>query len=347
MPQELSLEGVHLLREFTQQHVHDRKRKTTDERPNDGSSGAGGLVEFECESIEHVGGLSLLPFHDALSNPEALNAVSVFRRLWTETARLNCVLSSCAPKFWCLADSYSKNFPMTQANINQPLSKDELNRLAVHLSKMGPQAMNLETLDGYFSALICGPEPVIPSEYLPEIWGDDFVFDSEAQMSEIAGLSSRHWNAIISGLDATMKHRKAHLPIMLAAPDGVTYGNDWALGFMRGVRMRSESWRDLMASEEDGGSVVIIMAFAHENDPDPTMRPSEPFTAARRKDLLVEMITSLARIYRYFAPYRRRYAAGARPLKRAALKLGRNDPCHCGSGRKFKHCCASLQPTLH
>jgi SEC-C motif len=20
-------------------------------------------------------------------------------------------------------------------------------------------------------------------------------------------------------------------------------------------------------------------------------------------------------------------------------KLGRNDPCHCGSGRKYKHCC--------
>ncbi|MBF4243116.1 SEC-C metal-binding domain-containing protein, partial [Vibrio anguillarum] len=21
-------------------------------------------------------------------------------------------------------------------------------------------------------------------------------------------------------------------------------------------------------------------------------------------------------------------------------KLGRNDPCHCGSGKKFKKCCA-------
>ena len=23
----------------------------------------------------------------------------------------------------------------------------------------------------------------------------------------------------------------------------------------------------------------------------------------------------------------------------AAYDLGRNDPCHCGSGRKYKHCC--------
>jgi SWIM/SEC-C metal-binding protein len=27
---------------------------------------------------------------------------------------------------------------------------------------------------------------------------------------------------------------------------------------------------------------------------------------------------------------------------RAAPKVGRNDPCPCGSGRKFKKCCAQL-----
>jgi len=27
------------------------------------------------------------------------------------------------------------------------------------------------------------------------------------------------------------------------------------------------------------------------------------------------------------------------PKIRFRSKLGRNDPCHCGSGRKLKHCC--------
>jgi hypothetical protein len=31
--------------------------------------------------------------------------------------------------------------------------------------------------------------------------------------------------------------------------------------------------------------------------------------------------------------------------RRVATKIGRNDPCPCGSGKKFKHCCA--KPTLH
>jgi uncharacterized protein len=236
---------------------------------------------------------------------------------------------------------------MTKTSINQKLSEPELERLARHLEKMGPHAMNLECLDGFFSALICGAEPVAPSEYLPEIWGEEFVFDSEAQMAEIAELTSRHWNAIASGLERTLKHRIAHLPILVEDEDGIAHGNDWANGFLRGMRLRWASWGELMDSEEDGGSVIIIMAFAHEHHPDPSMRPDAVYTPEKRRELLVEMIASLARIYRYFLPHRRLTSLGPRPQRRAAEKIGRNDPCSCGSGKKYKHCCALTRSTLH
>ena len=29
------------------------------------------------------------------------------------------------------------------------------------------------------------------------------------------------------------------------------------------------------------------------------------------------------------------------PIRNTAKKIGRNDPCHCGSGKKFKKCCNS------
>ena len=29
------------------------------------------------------------------------------------------------------------------------------------------------------------------------------------------------------------------------------------------------------------------------------------------------------------------------PVERRGPKIGRNDPCHCGSGKKFKKCCGS------
>lgn len=30
--------------------------------------------------------------------------------------------------------------------------------------------------------------------------------------------------------------------------------------------------------------------------------------------------------------------AAPEPYRRPVAKLGRNDPCHCGSGRKYKKC---------
>ena len=32
---------------------------------------------------------------------------------------------------------------------------------------------------------------------------------------------------------------------------------------------------------------------------------------------------------------------GAQPVKRLEPKVGRNDPCSCGSGKKFKKCCGA------
>jgi preprotein translocase subunit SecA len=37
-----------------------------------------------------------------------------------------------------------------------------------------------------------------------------------------------------------------------------------------------------------------------------------------------------------------REQAAERPLTRAAPKIGRNDPCPCGSGKKFKQCHGSV-----
>jgi SEC-C motif-containing protein len=37
--------------------------------------------------------------------------------------------------------------------------------------------------------------------------------------------------------------------------------------------------------------------------------------------------------------YTRAVRSGPAPLKSAHPKVGRNDPCPCGSGKKYKHCC--------
>ena len=61
---------------------------------------------------------------------------------------------------------------MTMFTEPEPLNDAELDRLEDFLkSCKGGKAMNVEQLDGFFAALIAGPETVMPSEYSPEVFG--------------------------------------------------------------------------------------------------------------------------------------------------------------------------------
>jgi uncharacterized protein len=89
------------------------------------------------------------------------------------------------------------------------------------------------------------------------------------------------------------------------------------------------------------------MLLAHEHDPDPALRPS-PVSPEQREELLQMMIAGLTKIYLYFEPHRRSLTDTAHlPLRRAGPKIGRNEACPCGSGRKYKHCCAAGAPAVH
>ena len=56
---------------------------------------------------------------------------------------------------------------MTVFAKSEPLTDAELDRLGDFLkSCRGGKAMNVEELDGFFAALIAGPETVVPSEFL-------------------------------------------------------------------------------------------------------------------------------------------------------------------------------------
>ncbi|OXJ22571.1 YecA family protein [Burkholderia sp. HI2714] len=236
---------------------------------------------------------------------------------------------------------------MNYLTSQQPLADDDFARLAAFLDSIG-DAMNIETLDGYFVALICGPDIVLPSEYLPQIWGDDFSFESDGQAAEIIELLMRHWNTISTELQQTLHEPNVYLPVLLEREDGVAPANDWAHGFMRGVQMRSASWGELIHDEDRGGPMIPIMMLHHEHNSDPQLRPP-PIPAEKREELLQMMIGGLTHIYRYFEPHRRALASipGRVPMRREEPKIGRNEPCPCGSGRKYKHCCMVTSPTVH
>ncbi len=233
---------------------------------------------------------------------------------------------------------------------SQRLTDNEFDRLDELLFRSGGEgALNLEELDGFFAALICGPEIVMPSEYLPEICGlesndADFAFEDLEELQEFLGLLMRHWNNIAH----TLSSGEIFLPFLQENDDGVVCANDWAWGFMRGVEMRHDAWVELFNDEEHAGPLIPILVLFHEHDPDPEMRPyEEPMSAERREELLVGVAAAVTILYKYFAPHRRGEvtAYDQTTPRRTPSKIGRNDPCPCGSGKKYKRCCG--QASVH
>ena len=151
---------------------------------------------------------------------------------------------------------------------SEPLADAEFERLSGILGRFdNKQPMNLEQLDGFLAALICGPEIVRPSEYLPVIYGSDMVledsFGSQSVLQDFLSLIMRHWNVIAD----TLHSGDVFLPLLLEDENGISHGNDWAKGFLRGMELRRADWAILLDDEKHGGWLVPIFALAHENDP--------------------------------------------------------------------------------
>lgn len=228
---------------------------------------------------------------------------------------------------------------MLATTTSAALTEQELDRLHDFLDA-GPAAMNLETMDGYFTALICGPVTVSPDEALQQALGDDLVFESNEEAGEIIKLVMRHWNWVASELHHTLTEEHVYLPVLLEDDQGVAHGNDWARGFMRGVQARPGSWDGLLTDDSEVGSLLPMMMLVHEHDPDPETK-APPIDNEKRKDLLIAMVAGATRSYRYYEPHRRVGSSSFNiPMRRQTPKVGRNEPCPCGSGRKYKHCCA-------
>jgi len=45
------------------------------------------------------------------------------------------------------------------------------------------------------------------------------------------------------------------------------------------------------------------------------------------------------KIYPHITRWQNPFHTSTSPMKRAVDKIGRNDPCPCGSGKKYKKCC--------
>jgi len=229
----------------------------------------------------------------------------------------------------------------------ESLTEAEYDRLEELLGHgLGEGAMNLEEMNGFFAALICGPVTVPPTAYLEEVWGGEQApFGSMAEVNEFLNLAVRHWNLIAGQLAIP---DGLFLPLLWREEgEDLPRGNRWARGFMQGVNLTEDAWQEIFKQEDRFAIMLPVLALAHEHDPDPEMRSwKTPPGQEVRKAVIAELSVSVRRLYDFFLSRRTTGVAfrKSRPGT-SSPKIGRNDPCYCGSGKKYKRCCGDV--TVH
>jgi uncharacterized protein len=238
-----------------------------------------------------------------------------------------------------------------------PMTPADYDRLKAILGSFpSTNAMNLEELDGFFCALACSPEDVAPEDFFPPVWGTvedaDALFPDLKAAQEFIGLVNRHYGGLLLRLEA----KDDFEPMLLANESGELVGADWAWGFVRGMAFEPDAWGELLDDEEDGELLAPVLILAQERgpDPDPELLPAaKPITADEREVLLCALAAAAPLIYDYFwqltegdqdedePPPLFETSLVQSPHRRGASKVGRNESCSCGSGKKYKRCCGA------
>ena len=208
------------------------------------------------------------------------------------------------------------------------------------------KGMSLEMLDGFLSALVVAPEQVPADEWMPRVWGGRPPrWESRAEEEHVHRLLMGLWNDIARRVAIEPGRMRDSDTPLIALPESdeieadatIDYGIEWACGFLDGVELRGDAWDAACEAQSwIEESLVGIEAIAEGVWPAAEGEATaEALSASERFDL----IAGIPHLLHDLNMHRLEQSTSRVPIRKQAAP-GRNDPCPCGSGRKFKKCCA-------
>ncbi len=145
-----------------------------------------------------------------------------------------------------------------------PLDRVDLTALDDFLmsERSPPNSMMLSDLDGFLTGIAIGPELVMPSEWLPVVFGGDApAFADEAEAQAILGTIMARYNEILRQFaDDDLD------PVFWASRAGALTAADWAKGFLQAIMLRADAWERLFKSNRDGQLLVPILALCGDEN---------------------------------------------------------------------------------
>lgn len=218
-------------------------------------------------------------------------------------------------------------------------------------------------LAGFLFSLGNGPELIPPSEWLPLVFNDQ---DAQYETQDEANLVLQAMMALYN--DCVQERAGGRMPLPPGCEirpqpvDNLTTDaplSQWAQGFGMGYDYLAEVWDAYTPDEldEDLGALLMTLTFFSS----PTLAEAYYQDSNKKKSFdqlaqsVMEIFPEAMREYVHLGRsiYQVRLDTGeldSEPLP--TVKIGRNDPCLCGSGKKFKKCCDLMKgtgqtPTFH
>jgi uncharacterized protein len=254
----------------------------------------------------------------------------------------------------------SRPCPLTNAPTPGPLTPEDFEALEDELDLLRAQddiTPEWEFCEGFLAALVCMRREVPPEEYWPVLLGEGFR--PMEHMQFVWGWQ-RRWREIATALDEPVElledERTYHpealdlrgavlaTPADQRTPDDLagvpSYAQLWALGFLLAVETWPADWelpRDPEAAEMVETALDDIAVLAEDDTGEPALsmfrEDGPPSVSEARLDAVgaaIWAVYTLRQVWRSLGPR-------TEPVRKAA-EPGRNDPCPCGSGKKYKKC---------
>lgn len=216
---------------------------------------------------------------------------------------------------------------------------DRLNKL-LHALPATNFPMTLSKLDGYVTGILACPEMIPPSEWLSEVWGEtgEAEFADLKSAEETIGAVMTHYNSVAEAMTRSLWIEPIY---EVDINSDETLWEPWVDGYTRAMGLRPDAWEKLLdrADDETRNTMIFLMALQD------IYTGKSKFTEEEIDEIDLEAPDLIPNCVATILHQSRPELAGAIAANlpgmphKAAPRPGRNDPCSCGSGRKYKQCC--------
>lgn len=231
----------------------------------------------------------------------------------------------------------------------------DLDRFLGHASRPA-ETFTFHELQGFLFAIASSPETIPPAEWLPMLGNDESLnFADEAEGEKMLGLVMHLYNET----NQNVLERRNAMPRDCAFHDDLwpNFDDDasisqWSRGFAAGHDWLSEVWEEHLFGELDDECSATLMVLSFFSSKQLAQAYFEEFAPRKKgdtettfeefadavRDLFPDSLASYANLGRsIFEAVAERNARRQEPAR--SSKVGRNAPCPCDSGRKYKKCC--------